>query len=262
MVQHKREKLARFGIATKGFVYCVIGLLTTLAAFNLGGDTTGSDGVFQFLSKQPFGKVLLGVTALGLIGFVFWRLYQTFFDHENKGNDTSGIVTRLGFATSAIFYGFLAFSVIKRIIGAASNSGGSKQSYIQELLKETYGQIIICVIALGFLGKAIFQFYRAYSERFRDKIHDSDIDENGKKALIRSGKIGFTARGIVIAIISFLLFKAAYTANSQEAGGKVEAFKFLKNEFGAIVLGVVALGLLAYGVFMILLARYRRINID
>ncbi|MEH6405951.1 MAG: DUF1206 domain-containing protein, partial [Leeuwenhoekiella sp.] len=206
MISDKREKLARFGIGTKGFVYCLIGLLTTLAAFNVSSDAAGSKGVLDFLSNQPFGKVLLGITAAGLMAFVFWRLYQTFFDPDHKGDDAKGLTTRISFLSGALVYGFLAFSALKLVIGAGSGGSGGKESMIQSLLDKTYGQILVAVIAAGFLGKAFIQFKFAYSEKFRNDVKTSDLDSRAQKAIIRSGKIGYTARGIVILIISFLLF--------------------------------------------------------
>tara|TARA_R110002020_G_scaffold385916_6_gene596807 strand:- start:1957 stop:2742 length:786 start_codon:yes stop_codon:yes gene_type:complete len=260
VVSNKREKLARFGIATKGFVYCLIGLLTALAAFNLGGDESDSKGALSFLAGQPFGKVLLIITSVGLCGFVFWRLYQTITDHDHKGSDSKGITTRIGFGISALFYGFLAFTAIKMVLGFGSGSGNN-QVFNQDILQKTYGQILFFIIGAAFLGKAVFQFYRAYSEKFIEKINMSELNERSKRMLILAGKIGFTARGIVIAIIAFLIFRTAFTANSEGTGGKAEAFQYLQSQFGSLILGVVALGLLIYGLVMFVLARHRELHI-
>ena len=63
------EKFARFGYAAKGVVYVVVGALAAIAAFGQGGQTTGSRGALETISHQPFGQALLGIVALGLIGY-------------------------------------------------------------------------------------------------------------------------------------------------------------------------------------------------
>jgi ABC-type Na+ efflux pump permease subunit len=73
--------------------------------------------------------------------------------------------------------------------------------------------------------------------------------------------VGYTARGLVILVISYLTFVAAFTANSNSAGGTKDAFQFVQNEFGTIVLAVIAAGLFTYGFFMFVKSRYRSINI-
>ena len=70
------EKFARFGYAAKGVVYCVVGALAAFAAFGAGGQTTGSRGALQTIYDQPFGRVLLGVVALGLLGYGVYGLAE------------------------------------------------------------------------------------------------------------------------------------------------------------------------------------------
>ncbi|WP_020528332.1 DUF1206 domain-containing protein [Flexithrix dorotheae] len=256
-MNNKKEKFARFGIATKGFVYCLIGGLTAMAAFGAGGKKTGSSGALEYLASQTYGQVLLIITAMGLISFVFWRFYQTFADPEDKGNDAKGIFRRIGYFSSGVFYGFLSYTAINTVAGASSGSGGSKASLINTLLSESYGQIMVGILGVIFLGKAGYQFYRAYSGKFKDKVKEASLGKRARELVLKSGQVGYTARGVVIAIISFLTFKAAFSANSSQAGGTEEALSFIQNEFGAIVLAVVAIGLLAYGVFMFIKAKYR-----
>ncbi len=55
------------GYAAKGIVYAITGILTYMAAFNMGGQQTGSKRVMYFLEKQFFGNVLLTLIALGLL---------------------------------------------------------------------------------------------------------------------------------------------------------------------------------------------------
>jgi ABC-type Na+ efflux pump permease subunit len=115
---------------------------------------------------------------------------------------------------------------------------------------------------LGYLGKALFQIYRAYTGKYKNKIKEQHLSDNSRKLLVVSGIAGYTARGIVIGIIAYLIFRAAWTSNSDEAGGTGEAFQFLQNEFGAIVLAIIAFGLVMYGIFSFINAKHRQLNVD
>ncbi|MBK6265978.1 DUF1206 domain-containing protein [Marivirga sp. S37H4] len=261
-MNNKKEKFARFGISTKGFVYCLIGALTLAAAFGMGGKKADSDGVLSTLGDQPFGQILLGITALGLLGFVFWRFYQAIVDPEDIGSDFKGIITRIGYSLSAVFYGLLAFTALKMIFnGGNQGSGGGRESAISTLLSKPYGQVLVGILGAIFLGKALYQFYRAYSGKFKKKVEAAELDNKVERWVLNTGYVGYTARGIVVGVISYLTFHAAFTADSDSAGGTKEAFSFLQNEFGTIVLAIIAAGLFAYGFFMFVKARYRSIGI-
>ncbi|HLZ63416.1 MAG TPA: DUF1206 domain-containing protein, partial [Ktedonosporobacter sp.] len=66
------SRLARFGYATKGVVYLIIGGLAVQLAIGHGGSATDQHGALQTIYDQPFGKFLLAIVALGLLGFALW----------------------------------------------------------------------------------------------------------------------------------------------------------------------------------------------
>ena len=253
---NKKQNFARFGVATKGLVYFLIGGLTALGAFGLGGEKSGSSNALDFISQQIFGKILLIITAIGLIGYMFWRWYQVFADPKGIGTDFKAIVKRVSYFISGAFYGFLAFSAVKQIID--SSSGGGKSSFLMKLLDY---KIVVIIIGLALLGKSIYEFYQAYSGKFREEVDEAGLGHKAKKGVINAGKIGFTARGIVVGIMSFLMFRAAFSASGEKVD-KTQAFDFLQNEFGSLVMGIIAVGLIAYGVFMFIKAKYSSLSVD
>ncbi len=260
------RNFSRFGMAAKGVVYILIGILTSLAAFGSGGEgkTSGKEGAFSYVLSQPFGKVLLGIIAFSLVGYVVWRAVQAIKDPEDEGTKS-----RLGYATSGIFYAFISFTAFSMVFsgsggngsGSGGNGGGSgsQEQMVSEILSQSWGQWVVGIIALAFFGKAIWQFYRAYSGKFKNKLQDQHVDKKVEKLITTFGKVGYTARGIVISIIGVLFIRAAMQSDASEAGGTQEAFNLIQQEsaYGTIILGIVALGLVAYGVFMFVKAKYR-----
>lgn len=246
---------ARLGMYAKGTVYILIGGLTAFAAFNAGGEKTGKGGAFRFVVEQPFGKIILGVIALGLIGYVVWRAVQTIRDPEDEGT-----MRRVGYASSGFFYGLVAFTAIQMIFawGGGGGDSSSQQGMVSRVLSQSWGQIAIGAVAIMFFGKALWQFYRSFSGKFASKLEDMNLDSRARNIIMKAGRVGYIARGIVIGIIGWLFLQAAITKSSSEAGGTKEAFEVLQNSVaGPIILAVVALGLVAYGVFMFVKGRYR-----
>jgi len=259
-MDEKKKKIARFGMVAKGAVYAIIGVLTALAAFNLGGSKSGSGNALQFLSGQPFGEVLLGVLAVGLFAYAFYRIYEAINGPGDSWSEAKGFVKRSGYIISGLFYGSLGFTAAKMVLGSGSGSGSG--SMVSTIMSKPYGPYLIGFVALCIAGKGIFQLYKAYSGKFREDVEESDLNEKEREALIKGGKVGFTARGIVSLIVAFLFFKVALGDSGSGSGkGKVAAFEFLQNTFGATVMGIVALGLVAYAVYMFIQAKYPQIRL-
>ncbi|NND87903.1 MAG: DUF1206 domain-containing protein, partial [Flavobacteriaceae bacterium] len=141
----KREKLASFGIATKGVVYLIIGVLTAMAAFGMGGQKSNSGTVLEFLEKQSFGNVLLIILAIGLLGYVFWRWYQAFANPKNLDNDLKGGVKRVSYFISGLLYGILAYSAVNLVVSSSS----SNSSLSKKIFESDYAMIFAVIIGLA-----------------------------------------------------------------------------------------------------------------
>ena len=246
-------KFARTGFFTKGFVYFLIGTLTTMSAFRLGGENADRQKVFETIYQQPFGRILLGLTALGLLAYAAWRLYEAIKNPADKKT-----ISRLGYAGSGLLYGSFAVSAGRFALTSSSGSGGSTQSAIAEALQQPFGKIIVAIVALGTLGKAIYQLYRAFTGKLGDEVYP---DKDKEKIVRRAGVMGFAARGVVLGIIGYFLVRAAFYENSGEATDTEGAFAYIENGFGPWLLGVVAFGLICYGVFMMMKGMYSRFKV-
>ncbi|RYC70485.1 MULTISPECIES: DUF1206 domain-containing protein [Spirosoma] len=259
------KRFAKFGLAAKGVVYCLVGILAFMAAFEIGGRSErnlNKQGIFRFILEQPFGQILLALVAIGLVCYALWRLTQAFLDNENKGTDAKGIGRRVGYAFSGLVYGFLAYGSFRMVLGSQASQGGdTRQTLVRELLQKPFGQWLVGLIGLSIIGVGLYQIYRALSGKYLKNVQTSSIKTELKEMIIRSGKLGYIARGVVWGIIGYLFIKAAMAANASEAGGSSHAFAFLeKSSYGSYLLGAVAVGLFCYGVFMFVRARYEVIN--
>src|SRR5215213_11802536 len=137
------ERLARLGYATEGAVYALIGLLAAGAAFGTTERATGQRGTFEVVAGSPFGSVLLGLIAVGLLGYALWRSVQAIADPDGEGADVKALGKRVGYGVSAFVYAGLAFSAAGLILGKASEGGGSPDDWTALLLSWPLGQLLV-----------------------------------------------------------------------------------------------------------------------
>lgn len=252
------ENIARAGYVSKGMVYGITGILALKAAIGLGGSSEGKLGVLKFLEDQPFGNLLLGLVGLGLLCYAFWRFFQSIRDPENIGDSLKGIGKRTGFFFSGLVYlglGVFSFYEIFKESGTNGNSTG-------KFLPVEYLNYIFYTIALGLLIKAIFQFSKVHKGNFLSKLNLSNIAHINMRTTVKwLGYAGLVSRGIVVSIVAYFFFKAANTAGRSDIKGTADAFSFLRqNSEGPLLVGLVAFGLICYGIYMFVMAKYRRFN--
>lgn len=256
-MSNKKENFARFGMAAKGAVYCLIGVLTALAAFGQGGQQTGGKGALQYLAQQSYGQILLVLMGIGLLGYVFWRMYQSFANPKGLDDDSKGYAKRVAYFISGLIYGGLAFYSFKLAFASSSGSSGSMMG---SLMSGSKGDTIAIIIGIGMAIKAIYDLYRAYSNKFREEVEEAGMDRKEQKALINAGKFGHTARGVVLGLMAYLTLKSGLSSGSN-VSTQTDAFSYIQNEFGSIVLGIVALGFVGYGIYMLIKAKYPAISV-
>jgi len=259
------DKLARVGYTAKGIVYATIGLLAVQAALGNGGKTTGSKGALGTIAAQPFGQFMLAVVALGLIGYVIWRFVQAIQDpdHTGKSNDADDIVRRIGYGISGLIYASLAFSAVQIIVSAtqSASDGSKKQTWTARLLAQPFGQWLVGIIGAIIIGYGFYQFYKAYKAKFRQKLKLYEMSDTEEIWATRAGRLGLAARGLVFVMIGFFAIQAGRYYDSSEVRGLDGALETLTRQpYGSWLLGIVALGLIAYGIHMFVMAEYRRIR--
>lgn len=257
------ERLARLGYVSKGIVYFIIGLLAAQVALGVGGRTTDSQGALQTIVTQPFGKFLLAIVTLGMIGYALWRLVEAIFNPEQRGQKTDAkqIGKRLGYAASSIAYAGLALTAIKLITGTGgTNSGSSAQDWTARFLAQPFGQWLVGLAGVVVIGVGLYMIYQAFKGKFRAELNWQQMNASERTWATRIGKFGVTARGIVFAAIGIFLTQAALKSDPSQAKGIGETLAALAQQpYGRWILGFVACGLIAYSLYSIVEARYRRI---
>lgn len=258
-MSHPLQLLARAGYAAKGVVYGVIGLMAAQAAIGGGGRPEGSEGAVEEIGGQPFGVVWLAVVAVGLTAYVAWRLTQAVLDPDRRGKDWKGVFARIGLGLSGLGYVGLALAAARGAIGGDADPGGdAKVEWTGRLLAMPGGSWIVGIIGLVVIGVGIAQFAIAWSGSFLKYYDRAAMSATALAWARRIGQIGFSARGVTFGIIGGFVVAAAAHGDASEASGLEGALHALAAQpYGALLLGAVALGLVAYGVHCLSCARWR-----
>ncbi|CAN5754276.1 DUF1206 domain-containing protein [soil metagenome] len=259
------ERLSRFGYATKGLVYIVVGVLAFQAAFELGGRTTDSTGALQSIFRQPFGRIMLFAIAIGLTGYLVWRLTEAIFDIEGKGTDFKGIIKRLGYAFSGLAYGSLALTALQLALGLTVGAGGEdgSQVWTARLLNFPFGRYLVGAIGVVAAGLGLNAAYVAVTGMFLKKIKTEEMSDTAEKWVAVAGATGLIARGIVLAIVGWFFLQAAWHIDADKAGDSGKALSIIEGRpFGSWLLGILAVGVIVYGLYALLVqSRYRQMNL-
>ena len=253
------DRIARTGYTTKEAVYLVVGALAFAAAIGMGGRTTDPPGALSTISTKPLGWLVLGFVAIGLTAYVLWRLVQAVADPEGEGRDLSGIGSRIGHGAAALGYSVLAFTAGQLVV--TSGGGSSPKDWTASFLSLPFGWVVVLGVGIGVVGYGLYELYNTYQADFEEHLN---LDQMSKRVVswmvVQVGRSGLAARGIVIGIAGVFLIVAALRFDPSEATGLGGALQeLLKQPFGSWLLGVAALGLTAYGLLMLAVARYGQI---
>ena len=115
--------MARFGYAGYGLVYVLVGVLSVRAALGGGGKTAGQEGALQTILLAPLGRALVGLVALGLLGYAMWRLFQGVLDPDDEGGNARGQIKHADHVVNGLFHAALAVSVGRVALGSGGGGG-------------------------------------------------------------------------------------------------------------------------------------------
>ncbi len=259
------ERLARFGYAARGVVYAVIGLLALQAAFAGGrsGETTGAEGAIQKIAEQS--RVLLVLVAIGLAGYALWRFVQAFLDPDHKGTEPKGLAKRAMALASGVGYSGLALLAARIASGSGGGGGGGaegNQGLTADLLSKPFGRWLVILAGVAVIIAGLDELRRGFTKSFRDKLKMGEMSPEEQRLATHTGQVGLMSRGFVFLIIGWFLAQAGLRYDPSQASGLGGALDALAAQsYGPWLLALVAAGLLAYGAYSFLEARYRRINL-
>jgi hypothetical protein len=255
------EGLARAGYVARGLIYVVIGICAVRLAQGVNGQPASQTGALKLIAGQTFGHALLVLMAIGLGGYALWRLAQVVFGTTPEAGRHSTL-DRLGAAGSAVAYATFCFIAISILASPASQSGNDSKprDVTRTALDWPAGRLLVGAVGIVFLIVAGYQLYQGVSRRFLDDSKVGSMDRPVRKAFTAVGVVGLCARAVAFALIGVFVIRAAQTYRANEAVGLDGALaRLTRQSYGPTLLLIVAIGLIAFGVYSIADARFRKI---
>ena len=253
-------RLGRIGLVAKGLVYVILGWLAVQTAFYHQGGLTDQRGALESVLRQPFGAVLLGVMCFGLFAYMVWRIVQALFNPEREPQTFGGWSKRVFRFGSGIIYGGLGVAAARLLVGMQANRR-TPSDWTAMVMRWPLGKWLVVAAGLGIIGFGMFRIYKAWQGELKKQLVLDDYAARARGWITGIGRFGQAARGVVFIVMGAFAFFAGLHTNPDEAKGIAEALEFIERApYGPYLLGAVAAGLIAYGLFQFVEARYRRIS--
>lgn len=245
---------ARTGFAVNGLLHLLIGGIALGVAFGSGGEAD-QGGALSGLASSPGGVFMLWVVAIGLFALGLFQVLEAFLV---RGTDKDAWVDRAKEGGKAIAYLAIGFSAASFALGGGSDSSGQTQGVTATLLSTPGGVLLVVLVGLGVLGIGAYFIIKGVKKKFLQDI-TPPAGKTGR-SITALARIGYIAKGVAISVVGILFCVAALTADPSEATGLDGALKALiELPLGPVIVAVVALGLMAYGVYCFARAKYARL---
>jgi hypothetical protein len=247
------ELLARGGFIGYGIIHLLFAWIALQVAFGGSGQESDQSGALQEIARHSYGKALLIAIAIGLGAMALWQAFEAVIGQSGERNRTA-LAERVLSGVRAVLYVYLAWMAIKIVKGANASMGDSYQSKTSGLMASTGGRWLVGLIGLVVLGVGAGMAYYGYKRKFAKHL------TTAKKRIMQLGQAGYLAKGVAYGIAGILFVTAAVNYDAEKARGLDAALKTLAgSSWGVWVLGLIALGIAAFGVFCIAEAKYRKV---
>jgi hypothetical protein len=256
------ERLARAGLVARGLLYVVVAALAVQVAWGHREARADKQGALQTVVRQPLGRVLVLLLAVGFIGYALWRFVEAAVGPPDEDDPRKAMFKRVGYAARGVLYTFFAGSAIKLFIWAqdAAVDENAEVDWTARVLNWPGGTWLVQAVGLVIVGAGIYIGWRGLSGKFRKRLKSLEMGKAERRWARGVGTVGMVARMLVTMVIGVLLVTAARQHDPGQAVGIDGALKRLADRsFGPALLMAVAFGLAAYGLYSFVEARYRRV---
>lgn len=253
-------RLVRVGYAAKGVLYLLIGGLALQLALGEGGRLTDASGALRSVVNKPFGLVLLAAIGVGLLAYAAWECSGVFWLPRLRRRHGKVWLQQAAAVVKGVGYGAVGWEALQLAMGARAAAGNDTDEYTRQVLQLPLGRWAVVAIGIGIAVYGGVQVRNAWQVRLGEDLDQSALRREGLGWVASIGRLGIGARGVVFVAMGFLLARAGFDRRPSEAGGMGEALgTLLTQPFGVTLLAVTAAGLVCFGVWQLLHARYARI---
>lgn len=247
---------ARAGFVAAGLLHAMIGVIALRVARG-GSGSADQSGAVAALAGTPGGTVLLWACFLGCAALAVFLLSEAVFGATQR-SDREKLKHRLKSGGQAVVYGAIGAVFGTYALGGSSDSSRSTQSISARLMAHPAGTVLLVAVGLGLVFAGGYFVYRGVTRTFTQTLKGLPPGRAGS-AVVALGVAGYVAKGVALAVLGVLFVVATLQNDPEEATGLDGALKSLQGQpFGTWLLGAVAVGLICYGLYLVVRAKYQR----
>jgi uncharacterized integral membrane protein len=247
---------ARAGLTARGVVYLLVGGLALLVAFG-GHQHVDQKGALQQVLAKPFGGFLVAAMAVGFAAYALWRFSEAAFGVTGEGH---GALPRIQSLVRGLVYAGLAVVAVTLLLGSRKPQSSQSQEITARVMSHPGGQWLVGIVGAAIAVTGLVLAWQGVRATFMKYFPQGQLSQPVRTAALVLGRIGNVGRGLVFALAGGLVVAAAVTYDPSKAGGLDVALKTLRDRpYGGWLLGLAAFGLIAFGVYGLIEARYRRV---
>jgi hypothetical protein len=249
--------LLTVGLIAYGVVHILIGWIAVQIAWSgqPEGEQASQQGALDQLASQPLGTILLWLVVVGLFAMAIWQLAEAIWGHRDRPSGMKRTRKRLGSAGRTFTYAAIAIAAIGTLRGSKSD-GNKEEGYTARLLSVPFGRILVIVVAIVIIVLGVRLARRGITKKFTE-----DLAGGIGREVVRLGQAGYIVKGIAFVIVGGLFGWAAITYDPEKAGGLDDALRTVHEApAGSVLLTVMALGLIAFGVYCFFWARHPNVS--
>lgn len=249
-------RLGRLGLGARGVLYIMLAYLAVRVAFGQPNRATDKQGALHTVARQPFGHVLLVVLAVGFGAFALWQLTMAAWGGSARaGSDKKG--KRVIALVNGVLYGVFCASTIALAAGSSGSAGGDKPEadLTSKVMQHSFGRTLVGAVGVAVIVTGAVLAWRALSGK--REVELQPMSRSVRRAVEALGKVGLTARAVIVAAAGVLVVRAALAFDPNKAKGLDGTLKsFAHTPIGQWLLVLIAGGVLAFGLYSLAEARY------
>ena len=246
--------LAQAGLVFNGAVNLIIG--SVAVGVSVGAGTTANrSGALAAIAETPLGRIGLWLAAVGLVGLAIWQCTEA--AALASPSRTKNVFRWLRDLAKAAGFLFVGAGAIVFATGGHPDTARATAAGSEFLLESVGGAIVLFVIGGIVIAVGISSIVRGIRRTFLEEVRP--LVGPRRRIVQTLGVAGHVSRGLALTTIGTLVLIAALSDNPAQVGGLDHALRYLATlPSGVVVLLVIAVGLVAYGLYLFARARFMR----
>lgn len=252
------EVFVRLGYLAKAIVYLLVGTLALRVAAGLrGGRLTDPDGSLYVVLRQPLGNTLLFLIAAGFLAYATWRLVGAAMGVQPR--NSASYTARFLVGVRALVYGAIGVKAVKLATGLSGGESGP-ETLVRAAMGWPLGQWLLLAAGVAVAWYGALEIRSAMNGHLEEDLDAASLRRRAGDWALGVARAGVGARGVILVLLAWGVIRAAVSHQAAAAGGMDTSLRVLSAlPQGALLLGATAAGLVAYGLYQLLHARYATI---